>query len=77
MYSIEGKRFIIPLAYFKRDVFRALLKMSEDDFGLRGDEPIILPCDVDFVEYALSILQSRASRDLERELFSSFLMLGL
>ena len=62
---------MIPLAYLKSNVFRELLKMSEDEFGYRGDGPIILPCDAAFLEYALSMLRSRAFKDAERELFSS------
>ena len=64
---------MVPLAYLKSNVFRELLRMSEDEFGYRGDGPIILPCDAALLEYALSVLRSRVSKDLERELFSSLL----
>lgn len=72
VYSAERKRFMLPLAYLKSDMFRELLKMSEDEFGLGGDGPIVLPCDAGFLECALTILQG--SKDVERELFGSLLI---
>lgn len=68
VYNVEGKRFMVPLGYLKSYLFGELLKMSEDEFGHQGDGPIVLPCEAAFLEYALSILQSRASREVEREL---------
>ncbi|KAJ0960312.1 hypothetical protein J5N97_001883 [Dioscorea zingiberensis] len=45
VYTSEGKRFMVPVAYLNNAVFKELLKISEEEFGLPGDGPITLPCD--------------------------------
>ncbi|KAL5788896.1 hypothetical protein ACOSP7_005845 [Xanthoceras sorbifolium] len=49
IYTIDQKRFVIPLAYLSTDIFQELLKLSEEEFGLSSDEPITLPCDAAFL----------------------------
>ncbi|KAJ0963990.1 hypothetical protein J5N97_029112 [Dioscorea zingiberensis] len=45
VYSSEGKRFMVPLAYLDNDIFKELLKKSAEEFGLASNGPITLPCD--------------------------------
>ncbi|KAJ0964014.1 hypothetical protein J5N97_029136 [Dioscorea zingiberensis] len=58
VYTSDGKRFMVPLAYLDNNIFKELLKISEEEFGLPGDGPITLPCDAKaeepFVSYAAS-----------------------
>ncbi|XP_043709147.1 auxin-responsive protein SAUR36-like [Telopea speciosissima] len=54
VYTADKKRFMIPLAYLTTNIFRELLRMSEEEFGLPGDGPITLPCDSAFMEYIIS-----------------------
>ncbi|KAK0581809.1 hypothetical protein LWI29_018245 [Acer saccharum] len=50
IYTFDQKRFVIPLAYLSNVIFRELLKLSEEEFGLSSDEPIIaLQCNAAFM----------------------------
>ena len=62
---------MIPLAYLDNTIFKELLKMSEEEFGLPGDGPITLPCDAQLMEYVLSMLRRGVSQELEKALLSS------
>ncbi|KAI8553958.1 hypothetical protein RHMOL_Rhmol05G0057500 [Rhododendron molle] len=70
-YSSDRKRFVIPLGHLESSVFRELLKMSEEEFGLPRDGPIMLPCDAACLELLLSLMKER-SRSKYRASFSSF-----
>ncbi|XP_039138313.1 auxin-responsive protein SAUR68-like [Dioscorea cayenensis subsp. rotundata] len=74
VYTIDGKRFIIPLSYLNNVVFTEFLKISEEEFGLPGDGPITLPCDEVSMEYVLSMLRRGVSEEVERALVSSIFM---
>lgn len=71
VYSSDGQRFEVPLAYLKSDLLGELLRMSEDVFGLTGAGPITLPCDAAFMSSVVSCLRRRSSRDAERALLAS------
>ncbi|EHA8592304.1 Auxin-responsive protein SAUR64 [Cocos nucifera] len=71
VYTTDGKRFMVPLAYLNNNIFRELFKMSEEVFGLPSDGPITLPCDAANMEYIISLLQSRVSGGVERALVAS------
>ncbi|KAH7692256.1 Small auxin-up RNA protein [Dioscorea alata] len=71
VYTSEGKRFMVPLAYLENNIFKELLKISEEEFGLPGDGPITLPCDEASTEYVLSMLRRGVSEEVERALLSS------
>ncbi|PKU64504.1 Indole-3-acetic acid-induced protein ARG7 [Dendrobium catenatum] len=59
VYSVDGQRFMIPLTHLRESIFRELFRMSEDEFGLQSDGPIVLPCDAPTMEYILSFLCRR------------------
>ncbi|XP_058080604.1 auxin-responsive protein SAUR64-like [Magnolia sinica] len=65
VYTIDGKRFMAPLEYLDSPIFQELFKMSEDVFGLPSNGPITLPCDTVFMDYVISLVQRRISRDVE------------
>ncbi|KAI4317011.1 hypothetical protein L6164_024925 [Bauhinia variegata] len=67
-YSMDKRRFVIPLGYLSSNIFRELFRMSEQVFGLPTDGPITLPCDAAFMEYVVSLLRKIASLDLENAL---------
>ncbi|KAH7692250.1 Small auxin-up RNA protein [Dioscorea alata] len=71
VYTLEGKRFMVPLAYLTNTIFKELLKISEEEFGLPGDGPITLPCDAASMEYVISMLRRGVSEEMERALLSS------
>ncbi|RDY12996.1 Auxin-responsive protein SAUR62, partial [Mucuna pruriens] len=65
VYTIDKKRFVVPLTYLKNNIFRELFRMSEEHLGLPTDGPIILPCDAPFMEYVVSLVRKHASLELE------------
>ncbi|XP_057966377.1 auxin-responsive protein SAUR64-like [Malania oleifera] len=70
VYTVDQKRFVIPLPYLNNDIFRELFNMAEEEFGLPTDGPITLPCDAWFIEYAVALIQMHAAKDLEALLLS-------
>ncbi|XP_052192238.1 auxin-responsive protein SAUR68-like [Diospyros lotus] len=71
VYSADGTRFVIPLAYLSKEVVRELLKMAEEEYGLPSHGPITLPFDAIFFEYALSLIKRNASEELQGALLLS------
>ncbi|KAK1320951.1 hypothetical protein QJS10_CPA03g02380 [Acorus calamus] len=71
VYTTDERRFMIPLAYLKNNIFRELFRMSENLFGFPSDGHITLPCDAAFMEYVMSLLGRRISRDVEKALLMS------
>ncbi|XP_074337247.1 auxin-responsive protein SAUR68-like [Apium graveolens] len=71
IYTTDQKRFVVPLLYLQNNIFRALLKMSEKEFGLPIDGPIRLPCDEVFMKYIVKIIQQGVAKDLETALLLS------
>ncbi|KAF6172514.1 hypothetical protein GIB67_007027 [Kingdonia uniflora] len=68
VYSSDKKRFVVPLTYLASNIFRELFRMSEEEYGLPGDQPITLPCDAFFLEYAILFVGGFVSQDLEKTL---------
>ncbi|PIA32926.1 hypothetical protein AQUCO_04300110v1 [Aquilegia coerulea] len=68
VYTMDQKRFMIPLKYLETNVFRELFRMSEEEFGLRCNGPITLPCDAVLMEYILLLVGTSVSKDLEKAL---------
>ncbi|CAA6663260.1 unnamed protein product [Spirodela intermedia] len=71
VYSRDGGRFVVPLAYLNTPVFRELLKISEEEFGLPNDGPIVMPCEAALMEQVVSTLRRRAPREAEKEIISA------
>ncbi|KAG8050372.1 hypothetical protein GUJ93_ZPchr0009g830 [Zizania palustris] len=71
MYTADGIRFKVPLAYLTTAVFSELLRMSQEEFGFPSDDRIMLLCDAAVMEYALCLLKRSASVEVEKALLSS------
>ncbi|XP_019157612.1 PREDICTED: auxin-responsive protein SAUR68-like [Ipomoea nil] len=71
IYTVDQKRFVVPLSYLENAIIRQLLNMSEEEFGLPSDGPITLPCDAVFMDYIISLLSRGLSRELENALLVS------
>lgn len=71
VYSMDHKRFVVPLKYLNNKVFKELLKWSEEEFGLNSSGPIVLPCDGVFLDYVISLLEERVPKDVEEALIAS------
>ncbi|KAL8540041.1 hypothetical protein ACS0TY_001583 [Phlomoides rotata] len=70
-YTTDKVRLAFPIAYLNSFIFRELLTMSEEEFGLPGDGPITLPCDSQFMGYATSLIRKKAAKDVEKALLLS------
>ncbi|KAJ4715904.1 Auxin-responsive protein [Melia azedarach] len=66
VYTRDNQRFMIPLPYLNNEIFRELLKMSEEEFGLPRDGPIILPCNSFFLEYLVSFIGTELAKNEEK-----------
>uniref|UniRef100_A0A0A9BDN5 Auxin-responsive protein SAUR36 n=1 Tax=Arundo donax TaxID=35708 RepID=A0A0A9BDN5_ARUDO len=72
MYSADGRRFEVPLAYLGTTVLGELLSMSEEVYGFAGDDGrITLPCDATVMEYMMCLLRREASEEVVRAFLSS------
>ncbi|KAL4195195.1 hypothetical protein AMTRI_Chr05g63370 [Amborella trichopoda] len=43
IYTVDGNRFMILLAYLNRSIFRELLSMMEEEFGFTRCGPLQVP----------------------------------
>ncbi|CAN6183181.1 unnamed protein product [Urochloa humidicola] len=74
VYSADGRRFEVPLAYLGTAIFGELLSLSQEEFGFaRDDGRITLPCDAAMMEYVLCLLGRDASEEVVRAFLSSML----
>ncbi|KAJ1290672.1 hypothetical protein BS78_02G263400 [Paspalum vaginatum] len=72
VYSSDGRRFEVPLAYLGTAVFGELLSMSQEEFGFAVDDgKIRLPCDAAVMEYVMCLLRRDASEEVIRAFLSS------
>ncbi|KNA14559.1 hypothetical protein SOVF_106430 [Spinacia oleracea] len=71
VYTSDKTRFMIPLAYLDSEIFRELFRIAEEEFGVSRLGPIMLPCDSNFMEYAISMIQRHVDEDLEKALIMS------
>lgn len=72
VYSADGRRFEVPLAYLGTAIFGELLDMSHEEFGFTSDDGrITMPCDAAVMEYAMCLLTRDASEEVVRALLSS------
>ncbi|KAH0711298.1 hypothetical protein KY289_007257 [Solanum tuberosum] len=72
VYTIDQKRFMIPLVYLENEIIRQLLNMSEEEFGLPSGGPITLPCDSAFMDYIISLTRKGVTAgDLHKALLLS------
>ncbi|KAL5856145.1 hypothetical protein ACOSQ3_005979 [Xanthoceras sorbifolium] len=73
IYTIDQKRFVIPLAYLSTDIFQELLKLSEEEFGMSSDEPITLPCDAAFLTSTVSLIKHGVAKALDKAFLDSII----
>ncbi|XP_016497106.1 auxin-responsive protein SAUR68-like [Nicotiana tabacum] len=72
VYTIDRRRFVIPLAYLENEVIRQLLSMSEEEFGLPSGGAITLPGDSVFMDCIVSLIKKGvAAADIHKALLLS------
>lgn len=57
MYTADQRRFVLPLEYLDKEIFKELFRMAEQVFGLPRNGPITLPCDAASMEYVIAMIQ--------------------
>ncbi|KAL9172909.1 hypothetical protein ABFS82_03G078500 [Erythranthe guttata] len=45
VYSNDNNRFTVPLCYLNHPIFRVLLEMAEEEYGLTVHGPLLVPCE--------------------------------
>uniref|UniRef100_A0A0D9XGB6 Auxin-responsive protein n=1 Tax=Leersia perrieri TaxID=77586 RepID=A0A0D9XGB6_9ORYZ len=71
MYTANGRRFEVPLAFLTTTIFAELLRMSQEEFGFTSDGVITLPCDAEVMEYVMCLLKRNASEEVVRAFLST------
>ncbi|XP_044389993.1 auxin-responsive protein SAUR36-like [Triticum aestivum] len=76
VYTTDGARFEVPLAFLGTTVFDELLRMSQEEFGFTGVDGgrIRLPCDASMMEYAMFLLRRTASSEMEAAFLNTMVM---
>ena len=76
VYTTDGVRFEVPLAFLGTTVFGELFRMSQEEFGFAGVDSgrITLPCDASMMEYAMCLLRRSASAEMEAAFLHSMAM---
>ncbi|XVE93947.1 hypothetical protein REPUB_Repub01dG0237900 [Reevesia pubescens] len=71
VYSADQKRFVLPLEYLKNEIVKELFILAEEEFGLPSNGPLTLPCDAAFMEYVITLIKRRPTKDVEKALLTS------
>lgn len=53
----DHKRSLIPLVYLPKKIFKELLRLSAEEFGLRIGGLNTLPCDASFMDYIAKLIE--------------------
>ncbi|KAI4375800.1 hypothetical protein MLD38_013626 [Melastoma candidum] len=72
IYTSDGGRFEVPLSYLASGVIRELFDAAEEEFGIPGEGPIILPIDTSSMEYMMSLIRRGLGSEQEAALLASF-----
>ncbi|KAK4390883.1 UNVERIFIED_CONTAM: Auxin-responsive protein SAUR36 [Sesamum calycinum] len=70
VYSKDNKRFVVPLRYLNHPIFRVLLEMAEEEYGLTADGPLQVPLEKELVEYILCLLRKHPTEEVEKAVLS-------
>ncbi|KAE8725991.1 putative SAUR-like auxin-responsive protein family [Hibiscus syriacus] len=71
VYSVDQKRFVLPLEYLKNKIVMELFNLAAEEFGLPGDGLLILPCDANFIEYVIALIKMKPRKEVEKALILS------
>ncbi|KAK9183695.1 hypothetical protein WN943_024040 [Citrus x changshan-huyou] len=69
VYTVDHKRFVLPLVYLNNNVVQALLELAEE-FGLPTNGPLTVLCDTAFMEYVVTLISHNVNEDAERPLLT-------
>jgi Auxin responsive protein len=66
VYSVDGRRFEMPLDYLNNGIIDMLFKSSEEEFGYSAGGPITVACDGVLMEYLTDLMRRQVSEEVER-----------
>ncbi|KAI4367368.1 hypothetical protein MLD38_023113 [Melastoma candidum] len=66
VYTVDRKRFTMPLRYLDHGAIRELFDLSEEEYGLQNQGPITLPCDAAFMEGLVRLIRIRERSEFEK-----------
>ncbi|XP_015388247.2 auxin-responsive protein SAUR63-like [Citrus sinensis] len=69
VYTVDHKRFVLPLVYLSNNVVQALMELAEE-FGLPTNGPLTVLCDTAFMEYVVTLISHNVNEDAERPLLT-------
>ncbi|KAI4367361.1 hypothetical protein MLD38_023106 [Melastoma candidum] len=72
VYTTDGKRLEVPLSYLAKGIIRELFVLAEEEFGIPGEGPIVLPLDASSLEYIISMIRRGLAWEQEKTLLLSF-----
>lgn len=70
VYSKDNTRFLVPLPYLNNPIFRVLLEMAEEEYGLTVHGLLRLPCEKELVDFILSMLEKNSDDDVDKAVLS-------
>ncbi|PRQ50327.1 putative small auxin-up RNA [Rosa chinensis] len=73
IYTLDQRRFVLPLSFLCNYIFQELFKIAEEEFGIPSDGPIVVPCDSLLMNYIVSLVQLGMSSDLEKAILNSII----
>ncbi|XP_038692376.1 auxin-responsive protein SAUR67-like [Tripterygium wilfordii] len=71
VYTTDQRRFMLPLKFLNHEVVRELFELAEEEFGLPSDGHLTLPCDANFMEYVILLIQNHITKDIQKALLMS------
>ncbi|KAE8724731.1 auxin-responsive family protein [Hibiscus syriacus] len=71
VYSMDQKCFVLPLGYLKNRIVMELFNLAEEEFGLSGNDLLIMPCDANFMEHVIALIRRKPSKEVEKALIMS------
>ncbi|KAL6524920.1 hypothetical protein OROMI_030513 [Orobanche minor] len=69
VYSMDNKRFLVPLRYLNHPIFRVLLEMTEEEYGLTADGPLQIPCEKELIESILCLMRRSPNEEVKNASF--------
>ncbi|CAN0921113.1 Auxin-responsive protein SAUR64 [Linum grandiflorum] len=56
VYSVDRRRYALPLELLENEMFVEMLKMAEEEFGLSNHQSIVFPFDSSVMDRIIDIL---------------------
>lgn len=63
VYTNDNTRFLVPLRFLNHPIFRVLLEMAEEEYGLTAHGPLRVPCEKEFLHFVLCLLRKNTNDD--------------